>query len=174
MYPIPPHPLPGRLLMNSKGQAGLLWLPTAETTIYLRYALVEMGTERPFWPSFILDDWGREIRGLALYRWLQEEGERFPRAEIFGYDAHWVQEQGFVRAMELHDPHPCLAYPTAETPLAEGVRLRHVLVVEEGMVGTTRLAKPPEGVPFPLGRARVQWWRVGQEMNTAVWDAESA
>jgi hypothetical protein len=171
MYTIPSHSIAGRLLTNSKGQVGLLWLPDAPevSLVHLRYALVEMGTERPFWPSFILDDWGRKISGLEMYRWLHEEGERFPRAEIFGYDANWVEEQGFVRAMELHFRHPCWAYPTAETPLAEGVRLRHVLVVEEGMVGAELLAKPPAGVPEPLGRTQLKWWRVGEE--TADWGA---
>ncbi|MCA9982085.1 MAG: hypothetical protein KDD89_14675, partial [Anaerolineales bacterium] len=75
---------------------GFLWLellpPPAETeaepeAVFLRYALTEMGTERPIFPAVVLDDWGRENKQLGLYHWIREEGDMFPRAEVFGYTA---------------------------------------------------------------------------------------
>lgn len=54
------------LLTNSKPE------PDAADLLVLRFALVLMGTEAHLFPSFLIDDWGGEVRGLALYDWVRE------------------------------------------------------------------------------------------------------
>ena len=130
-------------------------------TVYLRYALTEMGTERPVFPAVVLDDWGKERKGLGLYRWIREEGDMFPRAEVFGYTAVWQEEQIFLRDLELHVRYPVLLYPTAETPQEEGRWLRHVVVVNTAVDTPTAYPQPtPEKWPFPLHLAKVTWWQI--------------
>ena len=92
----------GRLL--DEGSRPALLLDETAGPIVLRYALVRQGTEEHILPAFLLDDWGAEIKGLALYRWIEEQGDYFPRAELFGFDAGGGETQVFLRTAGAHPP----------------------------------------------------------------------
>lgn len=153
-------------LFQANGRSALLLLdpePTEETAVSLtlRYAVVIMGPEEHVIPALLLDDWGHEIRGLAIYDFVREHGDQFPRAEIFGFDMDGSETQLFLRSLELYQRWPCYAYPRPDTPLAEGVLLDAVLLPTEGVAQPEPLVKPPqERVQRPLRGARVRWWLV--------------
>ena len=79
----------------------VLWDVQAETVIYLRYAVILRGTEEEFFPTSLLDDWGNEVKGLGIYSWIRDYGERFPRAELFGVNNAGMPDQCFVRELEI-------------------------------------------------------------------------
>ena len=127
--------------------------------LFLRYAFVTRGPEDHIFPAFILDDWGREIRSLKLYRWFYEYGERFPRAEVFGYEQDGRETQCFLRELELYTRLPCYLYPTRETAVQEGVLLSAILLPDPSL-NAPRQIKPPAEWKRPLRAARVSWWGV--------------
>lgn len=124
--------------------------------LFLRFALTLRGTESLFFPAFLLDDWGTEIGGLTLYQWLHEQGERFPRATVFGYEQGGAEGQLFVRELELGYKLPCFLYPTSHTPLVEG-RVVDEVISAETTISKTGQIKPSAELPFALRHARVQW-----------------
>ncbi|MEW5988088.1 MAG: hypothetical protein AB1791_15765 [Chloroflexota bacterium] len=148
-------------LVQKEGLVYLLWQETA-APLTLRLALVEQGSEQPFWPSFVLDDWGQEIKGLELYDWLQENGLRFPRAEVFGYDQSGRSDQCFMRALDHSARYLCYAYPDDQTPLTEGILLEGVLWTQAGTAGVQPVGRPA-AVTAPLRHARLRWWLVDPE-----------
>ena len=128
-------------------------------SVYLRYALTMRGNETLFFPSVVLDDWGNEIKKLDLYRWLQQEGERFPRAEVFGVGLDGRPIQRFLRDLELFFKYPCYVYPSAETPIDQGVLVEAIGILFPSQLIPERIKCPPF-ITQPLTRARVQWWSV--------------
>jgi hypothetical protein len=170
---VPTYPVHGRVHTPAHGPTWLELLPPpaeGETvpTQYLRFAIPEMGPERPIFPAVVLDDWGQERAGMSLYRWVREEGDMFPRAEIFGYTADGVPEQAFLRDLELHFAYPVRVYPTIDTPLAEGVWLTQVVVVNTA-VATPQPSTTPDPThwptthplpTFPFNHAKLTWWQI--------------
>ena len=153
--------LPG-VLFNEREQAAVWWQPPAEGAtstehVVLRYGLTMRGTEQPFFPAFLLDDWGNEVRKLGLYQWLRENGDFYPRAELFGFDLQGNESQHFVREFELYYKYSCYAYPSIETPIENGVRVAHVLVTDEVQTELTRIKRPTTATT-PLRRINAQWW----------------
>lgn len=158
----------GRLLWEDEAErngrlALLLTAPKPELdavdTLVLRFALVLMGTEAHLFPSFLIDDWGGEVRGQTLYDWVRENGNHFPRAEVFGFDRYGASEQYFVRELELYAKLPVYAYPDRETPLAEGKLLSAILLPDEAVTVPEKIKRPSQ-LQRPLASARVTWWRV--------------
>lgn len=139
--------------------------PAAKTAVslFLRYALVIMGPEDHVFPNTLLDDWGHEVRGLEIYRFIREYGDQFPRAEVFGFDLDGSETQLFVRSLEMVGRWPCYVYATTETPLSEGVRLNAILLPTEGITQPQRLPEAPDSVAPPLCHARLKWWQVPAE-----------
>lgn len=131
----------------------------AEETLFLRYALVTQGPEDHIFPALLLDDWGREIGGLRLYEWIQENGEQFPRAEVFGFEADGRETQLFLRELELYARLPCYAYPAREVGVADGTLVEAMLMPVPDLKAPRR-ADAPEDAPPPLRAARVTWWQV--------------
>lgn len=127
--------------------------------LILRFALVRRGSEEHIFPAFVLDDWGTEIRKLKLYEWVRENGDLFPRAEIFGFDVDGSEAQLFLREMELYAKLPCYAYPDAETPLAEGSRLAAIIWSDPTLESPAPDQRPSD-LPFVLRRAALSWWAV--------------
>lgn len=131
-------------------------------TVYLTYALVTQGPELHVLPAMLLDDWGTEIGGLRLYRWIEENGLRFPRAEVFGQDPNGNTVQYFVRDLELFGQYPLYAFSADDAPVTSGVLLDAVIIPREGIA----LPEPvdlPDGISAPLRRAKVGWWAVAKE-----------
>lgn len=127
-------------------------------TIYLRLAFVTKGKGGNVFPSFIIDDWGREIRGIKLYEWVRVNGEKFPRAEIFGQEADGRETQCFLREVELYARLPTYAYNDKMQNIPEG-RLLHSILLATSTETVKKLIKPPE-IKYPLKSARVNWWQV--------------
>jgi hypothetical protein len=146
--------------------ATALLLDEAAPLLYLRYALVIMGLEEHVFPAFLLDDWGNEIKGLKLYAWLRENGNAFPRAEIFGFGLDGSEVQHFAREFELYVRWPCYAYADRAAPLATGLPLARILVPDNEAVAPEALPRPPAPA-LPLRRADVSWWRVNRRRLAA-------
>lgn len=129
--------------------------------ITLRYAFVTRGPGGGdhIFPAFILDDWGREIRSLKLYRWVRENGDRFPRGEVFGFEQDGRETQCFLRELELYARLPCYAYRAQEQAVTEGHLLNAVFLPDSTVVEPQQIAKPPD-LRGPLRAARVTWWRI--------------
>jgi hypothetical protein len=158
----------GRLFWeNESSQNGRLALllthpkpePDAANTFIFRFAFVLLGTEAHFFPSFLIDDWGGEVRGPALYEWVRENGNHFPRAEIFGFAQHGDSVQYFVRELELYAKLPAYIYPDKETPLDKGKLVSAILLPDEA-AGAPAKIKRPSHLKRPLSLARVIWWQV--------------
>ncbi len=129
-------------------------------SLYLRFAFIIRGPEQHVFPALGLDDWGREIRGLALYRWVHEHGEQFPRAEVFGFDVDGSKTQFFLRALELYAKLPCYVYERADAPLAAGRLVQAVLLPTTDVTQPVRLSRAPQIIQRPLRAAHVSWWQV--------------
>ncbi len=153
----------GDLLLQGKRNALILNQlkppPTAENIVYLRCAFVTRGPGDHIFPAMILDDWGKEIGSLKLYRWVTEHGERFPRAEIFGFERDGRDTQAFLREIELYARLPCYAYTTSEQPVEEGVLLNAILIPHASITRPQQIKRPLD-LKLPLKAARVTWWQI--------------
>jgi hypothetical protein len=159
-------------LITENGRSALLLLtaePETKTadSLYLRYAVVVRGPEDHVLPAILLDDWGKETRGLKIYEFLREQGDQFPRAEIFGFDMDGSETQLFVRSLELYSRLPAYAYTNVDAPLADGVLLDAILLPDAETDRVVQVEKTSEmGVKRPLRSAQVSWWRVPPVTNT--------
>ncbi|KAA3657748.1 MAG: hypothetical protein DWQ04_27175 [Chloroflexi bacterium] len=141
----------------------------ADNLLYVGYALVTLGREDHIFPSFVLDDWGNEIKGVKLFRWIRENGNEFPRAEIFGYEKDGSETQLFARALELYVTLPCYVYDSRTAPVTDGHLLKAILLPDDAVTVPQRIKRPSsEVMKRPLRSARVQWWLVPPE--TAAFD----
>jgi len=136
----------------------------ATDLITLRFPFVTRGPGGGdhIFPSFILDDWGREIRSLKLYDWVRDHGDRFPRGEIFGFERDGRDTQCFLRELELYARLPCYAYLSEDQPISEGLVLRAVLLPDVSVENPRRIESPTY-LKRPLREARVTWWQVPQD-----------
>ncbi|MCB8943717.1 MAG: hypothetical protein H6658_08170 [Ardenticatenaceae bacterium] len=154
----------GKLLMEN-GRSALLLLnldPTDEQTadsLYLRFAFILQGVETPIFPAELLDDWGNPVKKWAMYEWVAEYGDEFPRAEIFGLDGSGRETQCFLRDLETAERVHCYAYPDKRTPIAEGVRVEAVLLPTAGVGERVKTKRPLEG-KRPFINAKLIWWQV--------------
>lgn len=147
--------VPGRVY--AKGDQVALLLDEQAEKKYLRFALPLQGLEHPIFPALLLDDWGKEIGGLALYHWLNEYGSQFPRAELFGFELTGRDTQHFLRDFELYFNYPCYLYANRHAPVPAGTPLTTILLPDPQHKGQPIAAKAPAGTPLPLRRAAVQW-----------------
>lgn len=156
----------GELLLQDKKNALILreLKPPAgaENLLYLRYALITKGPGDHIFPTFILDDWGKEIGSLKLYRWVRENGEQFPRGEIFGFERDGRDTQAFLREMELYARLPCYAYQSEEQPVEEGHLLTAILLPDAQSTTIERIKRPAD-LKIPLRSARVTWWKCPEQ-----------
>lgn len=167
------HPLTQTVrgqLLHQKSSLGLLLETTQQASdrptpnlVYLRYALVVRGSERHVFPGLLLDDWGRERMTLSLYRWIFDEGHRFPRAELFGWRSTGEHTQIFLRDLEIFFKYPCYAFTSAEAPVKDGMRLGVVFVPDAGHEGAPDDFEAPQNIPWPLRHASVLWQRANPE-----------
>lgn len=127
--------------------------------VHLAYALVTLGPEEHVFPCVVLDDWGKEMKGLQVYEWMQENGNAFPRAEIFAVGRAGDERQQFLREFELYARYPVYALPSLQSPITDAVRIRAIVMTDDSVDEPTRTERPVE-VSGPLARARLSWWRV--------------
>ena len=146
-------------LFRRNGRLALL-LDDEGEPFYLRFAFVTQGPEEPVFPAFLLDDWGGERGDLDVYQWAYEEGFRFPRANLFGFEADGRETQLFLRELELYFKYPCYVVPRRKTPVTEGARLDVILLPDPAHEGKPEKAEAPAELPWPLRRAAARWRRV--------------
>lgn len=150
------------------GERAALHLEGGDAPVaYLAFALTTQGIAAQIIPSVLLDDWGKEIKGLALYEWVREHGLRFPRAELFGLSPDGQPAQYFLRDMELFAPVVAYAAMDKELPMEQWSRLT------EGLVPALDVIAPeptdiPDGLRGPLREARLGWWRVAPGFDAAA------
>lgn len=149
--------LNGAIYKQEDGTAKLL-LGEAAGRVYVRYGLVVLGTERVVIPALALDDWGNERATLDVYRWIYEEGQRFPRAEVFGYTADGRETQIFLRDLEIFMKYRCFAYESRKAPVEEGMQVDVILLPDEEWSG--KAGEVPAEIGWPLRHAAVAWERV--------------
>ena len=130
-----------------------------EPIVHLTFALTTQGIAAQIVPALLLDDWGKEIKGLGLYAWVREHGLRFPRAELFGFTPDGRPSQYFLRDIEFFAPLVAYAAVDREAPIEQWARLT------DGLVPSLDVISPeptdiPDSVTGPLREARLDWWRV--------------
>lgn len=164
----------GKLLSSSNpkedGRRALLLLdaaPESKTadSLYLSFALLVRGPEDHILPALLKDDWGNERHGLDIYGWIEDEGNYFPRTELFGYDVDGTQAQCFLRAIELYAKLPCYLFMAKNRPVTEGIRLQAILLPDES-AETVQKVKRPSTLQRPLRSAAVSWWQVPPTIAT--------
>lgn len=140
------------------------------STLYLYFALVIRGTEHPFLPTFAMDDWGNEVRKLSLYRWIYNDGDRFPRTELFGYEqdwsGQWREAQRFLREFELSARYPTYVITNRDLPLEESVPVDLFGLIEDACEQEGRMKRPAEW-PMPLTRTVAKCWQLKPAALTA-------
>jgi hypothetical protein len=150
------QPVPGLLLQDEVRAVLFLGKPDFDKFVYLSYALLTQGPEKHILPALLLDDWGKEIRGLKLYWWIREHGERFPRAEVFGFTPGGEETQIFLRDLELFARYPVYAFRSKESKLPEAIVVNSVLFLDETISAPLAL-KQPLDILSPLKDGRVEW-----------------
>lgn len=128
-------------------------------SLWLLYALVTMGKEEHIFPGLVLDDWGNEYKSLALYGWIRENGDRFPRAEVFGKDSNGEEAQLFVRVLELYATYP--VYVDYEG--SEELERVHAFILPDRTYTQPERITVPDHVDLPMREARVSWWRANPD-----------
>lgn len=157
------HHVHGRIEQQNDQQ--VLWLLNGEpkektaVSLYLRYAFVTLGREDHIFPGLILDDWGAEIKGMAIYRWVKKFGSQFPRGEIFGFKRSGEKVQIFVRELELYRRLPCYVYPTPSQPLPTGLCLAAIVQPSTAVTAPKKI-KAPRHLPRAMRSAAVSWWQM--------------
>ena len=135
-----------------------------EPVVYLAFALTTQGIAAQIIPSVLLDDWGKEIKGLGLYDWVQEHGPRFPRAELFGYSPDGQSVQYFLRDMELFAPIVVYAAADKALPVQQWARLTDIVIPALDVIAPEP-GDTPDDVTGPLRMARLGWWRVAPDYD---------
>ena len=130
--------------------------PTEETAVslYLLFPFITRGDEVQIFPTSVLDDWGTEIKGVQLYEWIRENGEQFPRAELFGMDENGRSIQEFLRGLEIYFRFPCYLHPADNPSRSGNIPIKTIILP----ANTER-----KNLPYPLRRARVTWNSTGTD-----------
>ena len=164
IYKPPIQHVHGRLLKDPRfanRHALQLWNSTPEqeneNSLFLRYAFLLYGSAEPVFPGMILDDWGAEIKGIKMYRWVRENGDAFPRAEIFGQDIDGKQDQYFVRELDLTLKIRCYAYSDRSALLNAGCRVQNVLLPNDSAALPIKRRRPA-GIKRPIRGTRINYW----------------
>ena len=148
--------MPGRL--HHKGRQTILIFDETADPVYLRCAFLERYGQMAILPAILLDDWGKEIKNLTLYRWIRDYGFQFPRAELFGFEPNGRETQYFLRDLDLTGKYPCYAYPSLETAISDGRLLTTIFSPDDNLTSPERGRKPAD-LDLPLSQAKLSWWR---------------
>ena len=145
--------------------AALALGPGEDGTVEVCFAFVTQGAERHILPSLLLDDWGNEIAGPALYDWVREQALYFPRAEMFGVDPTGAQVQYFLRDLELLATFP--AYAPGEGTGQDAAYIPvHAVIMSNSALEAPRQVDAPDSMSMPMRQARVSWWEVGPRQTS--------
>ena len=117
----------------------------AFSPVSIRYAFPHFATRRPFFPALAADDRGRRYRGLEAIDWLSSSGLLFPRADALGVWSDGVEDQLFIKELDLAVPMLSYAAPSEAPADFPG----HLLAAAIEIVENTTFALAPGG-NFPI------------------------
>ena len=143
--------------LHTQADSGVLVLDASGSSLPLRFAFSFLGKEELIFPEVLLDDWGHERKDLGLYRWIEENGFQFPRAELFGYDLEGTERQCFLRELDLQSKLPCYCFKDLEEALENGIRLNCVVVLRNNLLQPERILDLQQ-FELPLRNASLSWW----------------
>ena len=136
--------------------------PAGSDRLFLRFGFVFMGTEKPLIPSFLKDDHGNENHRLRLMEWVYQQGDMYPRSEVFGYEVNeareWVETQVFVRELELSIRFFTWVVEDLKAPPA-GLPVHRFAIFDRNVTEPTKIRKPEDWV-LPLQRSRAACWAI--------------
>ncbi|MBP9503232.1 MAG: hypothetical protein KBF17_13815 [Candidatus Promineofilum sp.] len=156
--------VPGVLLVDDDLAVLRLDKTGSENRVYLSFAFITHGPGYRILPSVLLDDWGNEVSYSDLYDWIRDNGLRFPRAELFGFDPAGLQTQYFLRDLELFAEYPLYAFAEKDSTPDSAVLVRAIFLPGEAVDAPQRVATPDD-IEFPLSKTDVEWWRVNLRQN---------
>lgn len=149
----------GQVIEGDSAHAVYLLGAESAEHVYLAYALTTLGPEDLMLPKVLLDDWGNEKTGTQIYEWIRENGNQFPRAEVFAVGIDGRERQHFLRDLELYITYPVYALPTPTSAATSAVAIAVVLIPDSSVTAPTRTERPAT-IGAPLRWGRVSWWLV--------------
>lgn len=144
-------------LLLYKDDVAAVFLDDSASAVTLALGLYEKDSDAVILPESILDDWGHEISPSSLYEWLQENGDQFPRAEVFGQDLEGKTIQRFLREIELVGKFPCFAYKPDKKCTKQWIRMRAIIILNTKIVDVQNIQRPQD-IDSLLAIAKVSWW----------------
>lgn len=144
-------------LLSLDEERGALIVGPVEKLVFLSFTFRVLTAEEYILPESILDDWGHEITGLGLYEWVRQNGERFPRAEVFGYNLAGQARQFFVRELEFLGRYSCLGWSDENSPIRDALTIEAILVADQTADNLKQVPKPLLK-SIPIKYADVGWW----------------
>lgn len=146
----------GNLLIED--QRAIVVLDDSASSVQLCLGLLEEESNSVILPESLLDDWGHEIASERIYHWMWENGDQFPRAEIFGQDLLGKPIQRFLREIDLIAKFPCLAHAHDQGVPSKWLRVG-AIIIRESKGKDLHKIRQPAGIDFPLSHADVAWWQ---------------
>ncbi|MFT5195503.1 MAG: hypothetical protein ACI85U_002523 [Candidatus Promineifilaceae bacterium] len=136
-------------------------IPAGSQLLWLRFGFAIRGTEKPVIPSFVIDDDGNEEHRLRFLEWVYNEGDRYPRSEVFGYEQdhneNWIEMQCFIRELELSLRFFTWVVDKLNAGPGDGLRVDKLGVVVDGMAEPQRMKRPEDWL-LPLKRSQATCW----------------
>ena len=136
-------------------------LPAGSDKLWLRFGFAFRGTEKPLIPSFVKDDTGNEEHRLRFLEWVYNDGDHYPRSEIFGYELdhnkNWVPMQCFIRELELSLRFFTWVVDDLKVGPGDGLRVHRFGVVKDGITEPQRIKRPDSWL-LPLKRSQATCW----------------
>lgn len=145
-----------------RGDSAVILADQDKLDIFLKFALIEAASGSHLLPESLVDDWGKEITGLELYTWIIENGQYFPRAEVFGLGTDGQPMQRFLRELEINTSYPCYVYSKPDNAVETGKLLAGIILPDRTLEEARASCKPAWAVGL-LGNADVQWWCANPE-----------
>jgi len=136
-------------------------LPAGSDRLWLRFGFAFRGTENPLLPSFVKNDTGEEEHRLRFLEWVYNDGDRYPRSEIFGYEldhkGNWVDMQCFIRELELSHRFYTWVVDDLKGGPGDGLRVDRLGIVQDGITEPMRVKRPADWL-LPLKRSQATCW----------------
>lgn len=137
-------------------------IPADSQRLWLRFGFAFRGNERPVIPSFVIDDNGNEEHRLRFLEWVYNEGDRYPRSEVFGYELNedgsdWIATQCFIRELELSLRFYTWVVDDLKAGAGDGLRVDRFGIATDGLTKPQRIKRPEEWL-LPLKRAQATCW----------------
>ncbi|MFK7802950.1 MAG: hypothetical protein AB8G95_15065 [Anaerolineae bacterium] len=139
-------------------------IPADSQRLWLRFGFAFRGTEKPVIPSFVIDDNGKEEHRMRFVEWVYNEGDRYPRSEVFGYEqtqdgTDWVEMQCFIRELELSLRFYTWVVDTLKAGPGDGLRVDRFGVAIEGIMEPQKMKRPQDWL-LPLKRSQATCWAI--------------